>query len=557
MNDSEVSSRNNWSDWFCLWGVAAITGFVIIWGSLAVGPTFDEPTYLECGLKGWREGTHKPLMRLGTMPLPVDLSTLPLAIIEWSGIHSWNLKQDFDHALRIARAASIVFWWLLLIVVFGVARNLCGRTVAWMATGLVCLEPTLTSHAALATTDIACLSTVLLAWWAHLAGQGHKRFRRWVLPGLAYGLALFAKASAMAFVPLLIFSGDLVNWFKAGRQVDSSKFRAWLHERMTMFGVGLLTVFVLVGSDWGTEPTFVKWAQSLPDGWLSKWMVWVSENIRIFTNAGEGLAQQIKHNMRGHGAYLLGYEAPRAFLWYFPVLLSIKLTVSGLILLGVCLSSRAFRWACPCLAAAFCILFLFSLNCRVQIGIRLVFPLFVSAYLLGAIALAGLWNAKNRWNRAVAIFLLVSHGMEGLASFPQGLMFANAPWSRIGSPDWLMSDSNYDWGQGIPVAKKLIGQQAEPMGLVYYGADPAANNSIWFRRLIPKKPDWESAEGIRKLFAGKTILVGASVSRGGPLGKDYAHFRQAIQNLNWQTVGCMHLIAFPPSPVIEADLGPK
>lgn len=528
-----------------------------MWGSVSVGPTFDEPTYLECGLKGWREGTHKPLMRLGTMPLPVDLSTLPLAIIEWSGFHSWNLKQDFDGALRIARAASIVFWWLLLVAVFGVSRNLCGRTVAWMAIGLVCLEPTLTSHAALATTDIACSSTVFLAWWSHLAGQGRSPFRRWVLPGLVYGVALFAKASALAFVPLLIFSADLVNWFKAGMPVETAKIRAWMSERMNMVGVGLLTVFVLVGSDWGAEPTFVKWAQSLPDGWLSDSMVWASENIRIFTNAGEGLAQQIKHNMRGHGAYLVGYEAPRAFMWYFPVLLSIKLTACGLILLLVFVSSRAYRWVSPILAVAFCVLLLFSLNCRVQIGIRLVFPLFISAYLLAAIALGGLWNANNRWTRAMAVFLLVGHGLEGLASFPQGVMFANAAWARIGSPDWLMSDSNYDWGQGIPTAKKLIGQSSEPVGLVYYGADPSANDSTWFRRLTPQKPGWNSPEGIRTLFEGKTVLVGASVARGGPLGKDYDHFRQAIQELNWQSVGCMHLIAFPKRQAIEADLGPK
>ena len=557
MNDSWLSSKNNWRDWICLVCVAVVSGSIILVGARHVGPTFDEPTYLECGLKGWREGTHKPLMRLGTMPLPVDVATLPMAAIEWAGVHTWDLKRDFDSALRIARATTLVFWWLLLVAVFGVSRNLCGRKVAWMTVVLICLEPTLTSHAALATTDIASLSTILLAWWAHLEGRGQSTFRRLVVPGVAYGLALFAKASALAFVPLLIFSCDLVAWWMDGRSLDAGRFRNWLRERLAMVGIGVLTVFLMVGSDWGTEPTFVKWARSIPDGLLSRCMVFVSENLRIFTNAGEGLAQQIKHNLRGHGAYLLGYEAPRAFFWYFPVLLSIKLTASGLILLGTFLATRSFRVVCPTLAVAFCILFLFSLNCRVQIGVRLIFPLFILAYFLGAIALSGLWSAKNKWIRAVAISMLLAHGAEGFSAYPQGIMFANAPWRGIGDPDWMMSDSNYDWGQGIPLAKRMIEQQDQPLGLLYFGTDPAADDPAWFRRLMPKKPDWDSPEGIRNLFAGKTILVGASVARGGPLGKEFSHFRKAIQELDWRTIGCMHMIAFPLVSAHEADLGLK
>lgn len=557
MNENARPLEASWTDWIRLGGLAVFSGIIIILGAQAVGPTFDEPTYLDCGLKGWREWTHKPLMRLGTMPFPVDLATFPLAVTEWLGIHSWDLNRDFDLALRVARTSTVFFWWMLLFAVFGVCRNLCGRNVAWLAVALVCMEPTLTSHAALATTDIASLSTVLVAWWAHLSGQGQKSFRRWILPGLGYGFALFTKASALAFVPLLVFSTDLTAWWKTGRLFDRARLRLWARDRSGMIGIGLLTVFFLVGSDWATEPTFVKWARGLSDGLLSEAMVWLSENLRIFTNAGEGLAQQIKHNLRGHGAYLIGHEAPRAFFWYFPVLLSIKLTTAGLLLLAITLSFRRLRGVCLVLVAAFCLLFLFSLNCRVQIGIRLVFPLLVSAYLLAAIGLAKLWNSKSRWIRALAVLFLVLHGIEGVGVFPQGLMFANAPWRRIGNPDWMMSDSNFDWGQGIPAAKKMIGQREQPVGLVYYGTDPAANDLAWFRRITPKKPEWDSPDGIRRFFAGQTLLVGASVARGGPLGREYAHFREAIQELSWQGVGCMHLIAFPSTATTEADLGRK
>src|SRR5215211_8318681 len=51
-----------------------------------VGPTFDEPFYLEGGLHFWRTGSFKPLLDKGTMPLPVAVCTLPLRAYElWRG----------------------------------------------------------------------------------------------------------------------------------------------------------------------------------------------------------------------------------------------------------------------------------------------------------------------------------------------------------------------------------------------------------------------------------------------------------------------------------------
>ena len=44
----------------------------------SVGPVFDEPIYLNAGIEHWRSGSHRELMRLGTMPLAVDAETLPL-----------------------------------------------------------------------------------------------------------------------------------------------------------------------------------------------------------------------------------------------------------------------------------------------------------------------------------------------------------------------------------------------------------------------------------------------------------------------------------------------
>jgi hypothetical protein len=96
-------------------------------------------------------------------------------------------------------------------------------------------------------------------------------------------------------------------------------------------------------------------------------MVWLADHLRIFPNAGDGVVRQIRHNLRGHGSYLLGVEHPRALWWYFPVLLTIKLSEPVLLLplLAALRQARGLiNW--PMLSAL--ALIGYSLTFRVQLG---------------------------------------------------------------------------------------------------------------------------------------------------------------------------------------------
>src|SRR5437588_4536661 len=84
--------------------------------------TFDEPTYLQEGLTRWRSGSLAGLLKLGTMPLPVDVQTLPLYLWERWHDRPINLDTDFERVLPWARACTLVFWWLLLVYVWLIAR---------------------------------------------------------------------------------------------------------------------------------------------------------------------------------------------------------------------------------------------------------------------------------------------------------------------------------------------------------------------------------------------------------------------------------------------------
>src|SRR5205814_9722678 len=101
--------------------------------------------------------------------------------------------------------------------------------------------------------------------------------------------------------------------------------------------IGFMLVVVYRGSSDG--PARGKWiapSEHLPAGSLRTPAVWLAEHAPLPNNALDGLAFQIQHNLKaGEGAYLLGeYRAPGQALWYyFPVALTMKLSLTPLVLL--------------------------------------------------------------------------------------------------------------------------------------------------------------------------------------------------------------------------------
>jgi hypothetical protein len=80
----------------------------------------------------------------------------------------------------------------------------------------------------------------------------------------------------------------------------------WTRALLTIGAVGFALATAYCGSDWQREETFVAWARSLPDGAFGSSDAGCCRHLAIFGNASEGIVRQIAHNLRGHGAFLLG-----------------------------------------------------------------------------------------------------------------------------------------------------------------------------------------------------------------------------------------------------------
>ena len=112
--------RGRWPDvlWLLAFGVASS-----VWclsAATQLGVTFDEPLYVKAGLVNYRTGSNKLMMRAGTMPLPIDVQTLPVHLWEQHRGHEFDpvaqvieklLAEIAEHRhrteMRIERARSI------------------------------------------------------------------------------------------------------------------------------------------------------------------------------------------------------------------------------------------------------------------------------------------------------------------------------------------------------------------------------------------------------------------------------------------------------------------
>jgi hypothetical protein len=525
-----MNRREALADWAWLLVVGIVSTIWCLTAARMLSATFDEPTYLHCGLEHWRTGSYKQLLKLGTMPLPIDVETLPVHLWErWRGS-----PVDFEAALPVARAGNLLFWWLLLIYALRAGRALAGRWGGRLAMLLLACQPVMLAHAALATTDIAVTACLLVLAFEFSMGRGSRWPRRVALPAVLYGLAILAKASALVFGPLLIIVIEAERaWrdgvFAGGAQAWRDRARLVWNDLWKIIAGGLAFTFLYCGSDWTTERTFVEWAQTLPAGPLHDTMLWISTHLRIFTNAGEGLAQQIKHNFRGHGTYLLGREYPRAVWYYFPLALTIKLSLA---LLTMPVAIAIFRrqalrnWACLAAAA----LLAYSVTCRVQIGVRFMLPL-VALACVGLSAAAVLaWRELAGWQRQacsawLAVVFVVS-GWSVWSAWPDGLRYTNAAWGGTREGYRWLSDSNYDWGQGLPDLRAWREQQhIETIDVWYFGTDPTVDaeplRALPLHQIAPEDLR-ETLEG--KVVAVSTTLLFGTYSSGSPGAKEAVAF---------------------------------
>jgi hypothetical protein len=472
-----------------LWVVLLVAAHVLLaaWGAVRQSVTFDENFHLPSGVLIASRGelrvsaVNPPLVKAlagaaalaagAHLPAPEALGDGEQGAV---GIAFMRANADrYQRVFVAGRMVVVLLSALLGLVVWRWARRLWGPRGGLLAAAFYAFAPEALAHAGVITMDVpTALGFVLsLAAWQAFVISG--RWRAWAVTAVAVAFTFLVRFTAL-FLPVLLLALAIA-------QVATRRARA---PRRVWIGYALLAVTTLVAlqigylgrtswaplREWRFDSHAFQTLQQrapglrlpLPDSWVG------------------GFDRQAVESQPGKTpSFLFGQQLREAPLAYFPVALAVKWPLGFLAataLLMAALALRRVRWRRALWPLSLVVLFLWigMFVGRLGIGIRYIFPVVPAlAVLLGSLAAL---RAADRfpWRRA-AIALAFVQALEACAHAPWHLSFFNV---LAGGPErgqWIVNDSNIDWGQGlIALREEMARRGIRRVHLAYHGtADPS------------------------------------------------------------------------------------
>jgi hypothetical protein len=507
----------------------AIFAFLARSAAMQKCATFDEPAAL---LSGWVQ-THDLDFRVGPENPPLYKYLIGWAIrggdlrIDPQS-PAWNTmltdmngssffiadalyhrpEHNVDRLLNSARTGMIALAVALGAVIAWWAWRLRGPIAAVVALAAFCFDPNILAHAPLLKNDLPlALAFTALMGGIWLLGE-RATIARWALVSLLLGAALTTKFSGVLGIPVLAAALFL----RAAIPVPWPWFGGCAATRLgrigvaaLLFGAAILCSYIVIWAVYGfrfeisgeparffdataitraatiSDPLLgpAQWAlrhKLLPEGWIAGFVF-------------------IQNWSRSVPAFLCDQKSSSGWWYYFPVAMLFKTPIATLLGIVIAVGYAAKKWSRVIvsdgkhfwLAAAFLILpltYMFvAMAMHYDVGLRHMFPVYPFLFIgIGAVA-ADCWRRRPKVTAAITLAFIAGLIVETTSAYPDFIPFFNvcSGGSRGGLS--LLSDSNLDWGQDLP----LLGQWRQehpdrPIILVYFGsADPAYYGIQYFK----------------------------------------------------------------------------
>jgi hypothetical protein len=506
-----------------------------------LGVTYDEPFYLNAGMEAWRglarvdkprRLDHKYAVIHGVMPLPPDVVTIPLALHESETGQQLNAEQKIA-MLRKARAMTLGWFWLLIFSAWRLGRGAGGPWAGRIASGLIAADPNFLAHSSLATTDIAVSATLMAFTRAVYAGRDGGWWKRVVLPGLWFGVAAVCKLSALLYGGFILVALEVCHRFATGAlsRPAEATFGEWMRRagaatiRSVLAAAGVIVIGIAVAvlfcgfPEEGERPFKELAAKVPPDEPLKpKYDEWGEEAGRV-PHAVSAFAFQWWWNSRGRPAFLNGTYYPEAYRWFFPELILMKLPVP-IFLLALVALPRPRAVANPLTLVALILLGVL-LRANLQTGVRFALPVIAIGYVALATALA---RGYPRCAPAFALPAILAMAITSAWVWPHGLGYLNQLHGGLEAAPRRVSDSNIDWGQGLPELKEWYDANGKPPVVVwYFGVDDRYFKRLpddhdrpfqWFhleRYRTPRGTPIMNGDDLREAVGPQILAVGYTV----------------------------------------------
>lgn len=492
--------------------------------------TWDEPEHLAAGVELLDRGRyeydteHPPLARvllaLGpylagahSFGTPPPDGTREGIDILYSGGHYWRY-------LTLARLGTLPFLALLLYATWLWARRLlASEHAALLAVVLLISVPAVLGHAGLASLDVAAAATMLLAFYALQRWLSSARLADAGGFGVASGIAVATKFSAVPFVGLALPALGLVQALArrraralAGTDVrqEAARPSRWAAGLVLAAGLTLAVVYVVYAPrannpagvalryDWAVSYLLQRPGLDHQLGVLIAHL-WLPRELKEVIN---GMVAVKAHNDSGHLSYLLGQTRLTGWWYFYLVALVVKTPLPMLVAgpVGAAWLARD-GWRCGdawALAPAVLIVTLLAFASsfsRINIGIRHILIIYPFLALGATYLLQQAWAASARLRGRRSFTAVAAVLLAGLLwqvstlwrAYPDYLPYFN---EAVAHPAHVLVDSDLDWGQDLYRLEQRAAQLGIPhLALAYRGtADLTREPLPRFVALPPRQP---------------------------------------------------------------------
>jgi Dolichyl-phosphate-mannose-protein mannosyltransferase len=491
-----------------LWVVAGVAGFMLLFAvhlaliSRANTITWDEPDHIYSGYMSWHgdfglNPEHPPLVKfVATLPLlPMQLNVpelqdRPYRLQAVLGGRDFIFHNDADKIVFRAQMAASIFTLLLLVIAFLAAQEMFGTSAGFLGLALLVFDPTLLAHGALVTTDAAQSCFLLASTYFFYRYVRSPSAGRVAITGLAVGLALASKHSAVLVFPMLLIlagieifrrdSADSGSQLSVGEGAMGKRAARYAKALVT---IGLMSVAILWasygfryaarGNGLQLNPPMEAQLAKVPSPTQAK----VLHEFARFHLLPESYIYGFAHvlfSADDFNSYLFGKSYPHAVWFYFPVAILVKSSLTFLILLAI----SVWVIASGRLQKRREVLFLLippliylaaSMKGGMNIGIRHILPVYIFLAILIVGSVSVLIRNSRRWRYAI-VFLLVFQAISVTRAFPNYIGYAN---EAFGGPKnvWrYVSDSSADWAQQLHAVKRYTDERhIQNCWFVYFG----------------------------------------------------------------------------------------
>lgn len=448
--------------------------------------SWDEGDHIFSGYMSWKDGDfglnpeHPPLVKLlATSPLlglPLRVPQLQNRFFKTEAyldgrdlLYGNSPRYPAATLIFRVRMAAAILSIVMAALVFFAAREMFGTAAGLLALLLIVFEPNVIAHGAYVTTDMGVSCFMFATVYAFYRYLKSPSLLRLAIVGLAGGLALASKHSAILLLPIMVLLiAAAVLLPRAALPRPEARSRQTLRLAGALAVICVLSVLVLwafYGFRYAARPAPLALSPSLaeytqPLRPIEARGILAIAHLRLLPESYLYGLTDVRLVADGWPSYLFGKIYEHGIWYYFPAVFVIKSTLGflGLLLLTIyaTVTGTFNRW----LEILFLTIppvfyFLIAMESNLNIGARHILPVYIFFSVLFAGASVALVRKNRKWAYAIAALVLF-HIVSSLRAYPLEIAYSNELWGGPSQTYRYLTDSNADWGQQLPAVKRYL-----------------------------------------------------------------------------------------------------